>query len=145
MVVTLVLAACAIAASLVALVARRIEHMAIALGVVGGALAVELMGRDATTAAVVLLTATSLLVMVVLVAVALVEVDARPARRVRPWKLLLLAPLVLVFSRGDGLLARASSQSPTRALAGAVVVAGLLSLAAALLVRRRQGGEEGAL
>jgi hypothetical protein len=142
--VTLVLAACAIVASLVALVARRIEYMAIASGVVGGAFSVDLLARDATAAAVALMAGTSLLVMVVLVAVALVEVDARPARRLRPWKLLLLVPLGVVFSRADGLLASTSTTSPTRALAGVVLVVGLMSLASSLLVRRRQGGAEGA-
>jgi hypothetical protein len=142
--VTIVLAVCALVASLVALVARRIEYMAIALGVVGGVLSLDLMARDATTAAVVMMAGTSLLVMVVLVAVALVEVDARPARRLRPWKLLLLAPLVVVLSRVDGSLVQSSSARPTRALAGAVIVVGLLSLAPSLLVRRRQGGVEDA-
>ncbi len=141
---TIVLAVCALVASLVALVARRIEYMAIALGVVGGVLSLDLMARDATTAAVVMMAGTSLLVMVVLVAVALVEVDARPARRLRPWKLLLLAPLVVVLSRVDGSLVQSSSARPTRALAGAVIVVGLLSLAPSLLVRRRQGGVEDA-
>lgn len=138
---TLALAACAVCAAFVALVAPRIEHMAIALGIVGGTLAIDLVGRGATSAAVVLIAGSALAVVIVLVAVALVEVDARPVRRLQPWKLLLLSPLVGIAVR----VAALPTGQPTlplsaRVVAGAIVVLGLLALAIPLLVRRRQGG-----
>jgi hypothetical protein len=138
--VTVVLAACAIVAALVALVARRLEHMAVALGVVGGVLAVDLVGRGAIAAAVGLIAGSALLVVIVLVATALVEVDARPVRRLQPWKLLLLVPLLLIGARsGDHWIVSSLATSP-RAVAGAVILVGLLGLAAPLVVRRRHGG-----
>lgn len=139
---TLVSGACAVVAALVALVARRLEHMAVALGVVGGALAVDLITRGLTASALALTAGSALLVLVVLVALALVEVDARPVRRLQPWKLVLLVPLVAIAMRVEGAVGTgpAGGNGGARATTGAIIVIGLLGLAAPLLLRRRQGG-----
>jgi len=139
--VSLFSGACAIVAAIFALVTRRLEHMAVGLGVVGGAFAVDLVGRGATSAAVALTAGSALLVLIVLVALALVEVDARPVRRLQPWKLLLLVPLGGIAAQVGGLahVARAEVAS-SRAAVGAILVVGLLALAAPLWLRRRQGG-----
>lgn len=139
---TLFSGACALIAAVVALVARRLEHMAVGLGVVGGALALDLVGRGATSAAVALTAGSALLVLLVLVALALVEVDARPVRRLQPWKLLLLVPLGPIAAKVGGLAPVPGAElSSSRAAVGAMLVVGLLALAAPLWLRRRQGGE----
>jgi MYXO-CTERM domain-containing protein len=139
--VTLVLGACAVVAAVVALVARRLEHMAVAIGVVGGVLAVDLIIRGLPAAALALTAGSALLVLVVLVALALVEVDARPVRRLQPWKLLLLVPLVAIAPQVAGHAGGVQvAGDPVRASTGAIIVVGLLALAAPLLLRRRQGG-----
>lgn len=128
-----------IIAAVVALVATRLEHMAVAMGLGGGCLAIELLGRGQVLGAVALIAGSAVMAAIVLVAVAVIEVDARPSRRLQPWKLVFLAPLVAValLAARDG-VAQAPPTS-TRDVAGALIVIGLIALGVPLLVRRTRG------
>ena len=129
----------AVLAAIVALVATRLEHMAVAMGLGGGCLAIELLGRGQVTAAVALISGSGIMAGIILVAVAVIEVDARPSRRLQPWKVLLLAPLVAVgFLAAHEGVVRAPPTS-TRDVAGALMVVGFIALGLPLLVRRTQG------
>lgn len=140
--VTSVLGALAVVAAVVALVARRLEHMAVLMGLVGGLLSVDLLARGDTFTAVGLIAAAGIMAAVVLVAVAVIEVDARPSRRLQPWKVLLLAPLAAVGWWASSSGAVAIEASP-RAAPGAVLVLGLVALGVPLLVRRTSSAPVG--
>lgn len=136
-----------VVAAVLALLATRLEHMAVALCVVGGVLTGALalaLPHTAVAGALLLLPLSFALTLVIVGAMTVLEVDARPRRQLRWWKTLLVVPLVLVA------VALWPDLSPTAA--PPVVVDSptavpealtLLSLAAAalvvpLLVRRRE-------
>jgi hypothetical protein len=142
-VVFLAVAAIAFCAAFAALVTTRLERMAAAVGVVGSALAAHALAVTGPAAAAVLLVCTVAMMAVVLGAVAVLEVDARPRRRLQVWKLALLLPIVgvaaLVVLGGQGL--EGASLAPSgRATAIAALTVGMAAVAIPLLVRRTQGG-----
>ena len=135
-------------AGLLALVATRLERMAVALLVIGVAEAAVVVAMEpavpssAWPMVLVLVLGAVAMSAVVLGAMAVLEVDARPARQLRPWKLLLLVPLALLALRlGPGLLA-ASAAPPSSADNGALAIAFVTiasaALAVPLLARRRE-------
>lgn len=129
-------------AAFVALLTTRLERMAAAVGVVGSALSAHALAVSGPVAAAVLLVSTVAMMAVVLGAVAVLEVDARPQRRLQIWKLGLLVPLVavvvlvLVKEQPDG----GTLVAGGRATAIAVLTLGVATVAVPLLVRRTQGG-----
>jgi len=142
-VVLLAVAVIASCAALAGLVTTRLERMAAAVGVVGSALAAHGLAVTGPAAAAVLLVCTVAMMAVVLGAVAVIEVDARPRRRLQTWKLALLLPVVGVVAMvvlGGESLEGASLAASGRATAIAALTLGVAAVAVPLLVRRTQGG-----
>ncbi len=125
--------------------------MAVAIVVIGGAAAgliVAVSGTQSATMAPTILPTVGVLLAgavamaaTVLGAMAVLEVDARPTRQLRPWKVLLLLPLfLLALQLTRSVPTSAPTATPTNMPALALT---LLTLAAAavvvpLLVRRRE-------
>lgn len=135
--VVVVIAGCA---AFVALLTTRLERMAAAVGVVGSALSAHALAFSGPAAAAVLLVSTVAMMAAVLGAVAVLEVDARPQRRLQFWKLGLLVPLVAVVVLVGEQLDGGTLVSGGRATAIAVLTLGVATVAVPLLVRRTQGG-----
>jgi hypothetical protein len=135
--VVVVIAGCA---AFVALLTTRLERMAAAVGVVGSALSAHALAFSGPAAAAVLLVSTVAMMAVVLGAVAVLEVDARPQRRLQVWKLGLLVPLVVVGVLAGEHLEGGTLVAGGRATAIAVLTLGVATVAVPLLVRRTQGG-----
>ncbi len=134
-----------VVAAVLALLATRLEHMAVALCVVGGALAAALATASpdqGVFGAVLLLPVGAAMTLVVLGAMTVLEVDARPRRQLRWWKTLLLLPLLLVAVALWPDIA-ADVEAPAVAETEVAVALTLLSLAGTalvvpLLARRRE-------
>lgn len=137
-------------AGVMALLATRLERMAVALIVIGVAEAALVVALQPTTTtalpvvAVLVLGAVAMTA-VVLGAMAVLEVDARPTRQLRPWKVLLLLPLVVLAVRlAPDLTAAATTTSPKtpstdhRPLALTFMTIGAAAVAVPLLARRRE-------
>lgn len=140
-------------AGVFALMATRLERMAVAVVVIGGAAAGLVVATHAVDPgvdgighslpiAVTLLVGAVAMALTVLGAMTVLEVDARPRRQLRPWKLLLLVPLVLLAVQlpTSTVLTAPAVDDPAD---GAAVALTLLTIAAAalavpLLVRRRE-------
>lgn len=151
----LTLGTLAVIAAVAALLTTRLEHMAAAVGVVGVAFAADVrLDPAASQVSWLLLICTAMVVIIVLGAIAVVEVDARPKRRLQWWKLTLILPLVALAWMGattqgqpEGAFCTGiwpSSTVTPAAVAVAAMSAGVSALAASLLLRRRQGGDPGA-
>ncbi len=148
----LTLGTLAVVAAVAALLTTRLEHMAAAVGVVGVAFAADVrLDAAASPVSWLLLMCTALVVIIVLGAIAVVEVDARPKRRLQWWKLTLILPLLALAWMGASTQGHpeaaffrgiwpTSTVTPA-AVAVAAMSAGVSALAASLLLRRRQGGE----
>jgi hypothetical protein len=156
--VSLLLGTLAVLAAVAALLTTRLEHMAAAVGVVGVALVTRLALTPHREGAWLVLVCAAVVVMIVLATVAVVEVDARPKRRLQWWKLSLLLPLVAIAALSptaepvavpdaEGkkpVISVSSGRASPAAGAVAGISIGVTALAASLLLRRRQGGEGGA-
>ena len=145
MLVVVALGGVGVVAAVLALLATRLEHMAVALCVVGGALAAALataVPEDGVAGALLLLPIAAAMTLVMLGAMTVLEVDARPRRQLRWWKTLLLVPLLLVaVSLWPDIAAGASAPSADNTAVPEALT--LLSLAGAavvvpLLARRRE-------
>lgn len=138
-------------AAVMALLATRLERMAVSLLVVGvteAALVVALQPQlpeaaSPVVAVLVLVLGAVAMTAVVLGAMAVLEVDARPTRQLRPWKVLLLLPLIAVAIRLGPDVAAASHAAPTTTAGSSALTLTLITIAAAalavpLLARRRE-------
>jgi hypothetical protein len=134
-----------VVSAVVALLATRLEHMAVALCVVGGALAAAVAVANPNVGlagALLLLPVAAAMTIAVLGAVTVLEVDARPRRQLRWWKTLLLVPLVLVAAAMWPDLDAAGAPRPPETTAVPTALT-LLTIAGAalvvpLLARRRE-------
>lgn len=135
-----------VVAAVLALLATRLEHMAVALCVVGGALTAALamaLPNEGFAGALLLLPLAFALTLVMLGALTVLEVDARPRRQLRWWKTLLLVPLLFVATALWPDIVVVDAAAPIADPTGVPEALTLLSLAGAALVvpllsRRRE-------
>lgn len=137
-----VVAALAVAGALIALFTWRLSSTVVAvLAVVVGSAGVGLATGGAPLAMLLLLGGVGLVVPVV-AGVVVVDLDGRPPRTLRPWRLLILVPVVAAGVALLPLLDTMTAPAPASTSTDAVLLA-LLALAATgpavlLLVRRRE-------
>ena len=130
-------------ASLAALIATSLERLAVAVATAGLALAgLGLAAGVGVDVAIIVGAGTVAIAVPIVAAVAVLEVDARPARRLQPWKVLLLAPVALLVWPLREASWTSLPVASDRAESAAVLLA-LLAVAAAgptvlLLGRRRE-------
>ncbi len=142
----LVAAIFAVGAAVFSLLTERLERMAVATAVIGLVAAFVAASAAAWPAAAILIGAGAISMAVCLAAVVVIEVDARPSRTPRAWKLLLLVPLGVAaglgFSVAPPEVATTGASAAQEAVPLVALALGAVALAVPLIARRRQHTSE---